>query len=101
MFKDLKHRIPTYWTEERVWKFSFWKKYILNNPLINANIQNLIWNNESQNTNFIVIGKTLLNYDNQEIEINDDALISLWQKIITFQKMNSQIQQQIFLLIIF
>ena len=81
MFKDLKHRIPTYWTEERVWKFSFWKKYILNNPLINANIQNLIWNNESQNTDFIVIGKSLLNYDNQEIEINDDALISLWHPV--------------------
>ena len=81
MFKDLKHRIPTYWTEERVWKFSFWKKYILNNPLINANIQNLIWNNESQNTDFIVIGNSLLNYDNQEIEINDDALISLWHSV--------------------
>lgn len=80
-FKDLKYRIPTYWTEERIWKFSFWKKYILNNPLINGNIQNLIWRNESQNTDFIVIGSTLLNYDNQEIEINDDDLISLWHPI--------------------
>lgn len=81
ILKDLKHRIPSYWIEERVWKFSFWKKYIFGNALINANIQNLIWKNETENTDFIVVNNILVNSDNQEVKINDDALISLWHPV--------------------
>lgn len=87
IFKDLKHRILSYWTEERNWKFSFWKKYIFGNALINANIQNLIWKNETENTSFIIIDNVFLNYDNQEVNINDDALISLWHPVTSNKEM--------------
>ncbi|MFA8435154.1 MAG: DUF4132 domain-containing protein [Marinifilaceae bacterium] len=81
IFKDLKSRIKTYWLNNREWSGQEWNNHIFNHPLVYPWIEGMIWKNESNNSSFIVLNKTLFSFKNDEVSIGGNDRISLWHPV--------------------
>ncbi len=95
LFKDLKTRIKTYWLNNRTWTGADWKSYIFDHALIHQWIEGMIWKNESQNTEFIVLDNALWSIDDKVVELNDEDTISLWHPVDSDPEIIAQWQQKI------
>jgi hypothetical protein len=82
IFKDLRHRIRSYWLLDRKWTYEDWKAFIYEHPLIHPLIQGMIWQNESQETSFIIQEDALLQADAKIHKAKEEDIISLWHPII-------------------
>lgn len=82
VFNDLKKRIKTYWLYDRSWTGAEWKSYLLEHPLISSHIQNLIWTNKSNGTDFVLINNQLLDLEGNVYTLNNSDEICLWHPIL-------------------
>lgn len=82
VYKDLSKRIRTYWLYDRSWCAADWKEFILNHPLINPHIQNLVWMNMTQGDDFIIVDDKLRTADGKEYILNNSDTIVLWHPVL-------------------
>ncbi len=82
VYKDLSKRIRTYWLYDRSWSAADWKRFILDHPLINPHIQNLVWMNITKGNDFIIADDKLLTADGKEYTLNDSDTIVLWHPVL-------------------
>lgn len=82
IFKDLKHRVRTYWMYDRSWIGKDWLEYIYNHPFIYPWIEGLIWVNETKQEEFILLDRKFKSVKNGIVTIGDNDRISLWHPIV-------------------
>ena len=81
VFKPLKERVKTFWLYDRKWAFTDWEAYIFKQPLLYPWINQMIWRNESEKTNFILSEGQFLGLDGKIHQPKAAAILSLWHPI--------------------
>ncbi len=86
VFNDLGKRVKTYWLFDRTWAYSDWKKYILDHALLYPHIESLIWTNETQQVDFIVLDGQMRDMEDNPVASNPDDIIRLWHPVINTEE---------------